>query len=189
MLENSFLEKMQTRAAPTLTREAFSLLYEETHLIVFRYIYSMYNAPKEDIEDLTAETYWKAWRARKRFSGSHSAAVGWLLKIAKRLVIDKFRQNKTRGYTLDIHDVILTTSDLLPEESALLQENMTILFNAMENLPIQQREILILRYVLGWRVKEIGEHLQIAENTISVTIRRTLSKLKVNMSDCMETKL
>lgn len=177
---------MQTRVAPNLTREAFSQLYEESHLIVYRYIYSMYNGPKEDIEDLTAETFWRAWKARKRFSGSRSAAVGWLIKIAQRLVIDTYRKNKTRGFALNISDLSLAAPDISPEEKALYRENAAYLLAAMQELPIDQREVLILRYVLGWRVKDIGEHMGIPENTISVTIRRTLQKLKTTITQQMD---
>jgi DNA-directed RNA polymerase specialized sigma24 family protein len=43
---------------------------------------------------------------------------------------------------------------------------------------VEQREILVLRYVLGWPVKRIGEYLGILENTVSVSIRRSLQRLR-----------
>ncbi|MCL4258976.1 MAG: sigma-70 family RNA polymerase sigma factor, partial [Anaerolineales bacterium] len=40
------------------------------------------------------------------------------------------------------------------------------------------REILTLRYSLGWQVKEIAAHMGMTESHISVTIHRTLTKLR-----------
>ena len=50
----------------------------------------------------------------------------------------------------------------------------------MENLSDQNREILVLRYLLGWKVKDIGNHLELKENTVSVYIRRSLSQIREN---------
>jgi RNA polymerase sigma factor (sigma-70 family) len=48
----------------------------------------------------------------------------------------------------------------------------------LNKLPIQHKEILVLRYILGWRVKDIAAHLQMSENNVSATIRRKLKKLQ-----------
>ena len=66
-------------------REAFVRLYDRAHLMVFRYIYGMYGGPMQDVEDLTAETFLRAWGARDRFTGDEEAAIGWLFQIARRL--------------------------------------------------------------------------------------------------------
>jgi RNA polymerase sigma factor (sigma-70 family) len=48
----------------------------------------------------------------------------------------------------------------------------------LHTLSSQHREILVLRYLLNWRVKEIAEHLEMKENTVSVYIRRALKQLR-----------
>jgi RNA polymerase sigma factor (sigma-70 family) len=50
-------------------------------------------------------------------------------------------------------------------------------------LPEQQREMLVLRHMVGWQVKEIAVHMQIPANTVSVTIRRLLASLRQNWPD------
>ena len=171
---------MLRKQAPYNNPQDFSLLYEHAHLIVFRYIYSLRGGPKEIVEDLTAETFWRAWRRRKSFQGDQKAAVGWLLKIARRLVIDEYRRQKVRGFSEDIEEFILPDNGKSPEEQAANQEQLATLMDMLSQLPVQQREMLTLRYILGWRVKDIGAHMEIAENTVSVTIKRTLDKLRAN---------
>ena len=81
---------------PLQSVEAFDQLYQSTHLIIFRYIYGLHGGSQEDVEDLTANTFTRAWKARSRFNGDPSAAIGWLLKIARNLVIDDYRRRKIR---------------------------------------------------------------------------------------------
>lgn len=169
---------MPGRKAPYEDPQAFSQLYELVHLNVFRYIYSLHGGPQQDVEDLTAETFWRAWRARRRFQGDQKAALSWLLQIARRLVIDQFRRQKVRGYNSDIEEIQLPSNDLGPESRAELKQDMLTLIQTMQMLPLQQREILTLRYIFEWRVKDIGEYIGMAENTVSVNIRRSLNKLQ-----------
>jgi RNA polymerase sigma-70 factor (ECF subfamily) len=131
-----------------------------------------------EVEDLTAETFVRAWKARRRFSGSEKAALGWLLKIARNLVIDAHRRQKTRGFSQDIEKMIIPADDPDPEKQMLVREQVKMLWLLLNNLPEQQREILVLRYILGWRVQDIGSHLGIKENTVSVTIRRAIKRLR-----------
>lgn len=158
--------------------DAFTALYERTHLIVFRYIYALHGEPQEDAEDLWHETYMRAWRSRHRFSGSEAAALGWLLRIARNLVIDKHRHHQRYPISnLSDTETFSGDSDETPENLIVLQEQYQVLWKMLDGLSEQQREMVILRYIVGWRVKEIAAHLQIPENTISVNLRRVLAKL------------
>jgi RNA polymerase sigma-70 factor (ECF subfamily) len=158
--------------------DSFQHLYERCHLIVFRFIYGLHGGPTEEVEDLTAEVFIKAWKSRHRFRGSEQAALGWLLKIARNLVIDSHRRQKFRGFSSDIEHHIITSNELNPEEHLQLREQTKILWSLLQTLTDRQREILVLRYILGWRVKDISHHLEMKENTVSVTIRRALKHLQ-----------
>jgi DNA-directed RNA polymerase specialized sigma24 family protein len=37
--------------------------------------------------------------------------------------------------------------------------------------------MLVLRYLVGWRINRIAEHLGVPENTVSVTLRRVIDRL------------
>ncbi|HBX68532.1 MAG TPA: hypothetical protein DEH25_03885, partial [Chloroflexi bacterium] len=53
--------------------EAFQKLYAQRYLTVYRFIYGLHGGPSEDVEDLTAETFVRAWKARRRFRGTERA--------------------------------------------------------------------------------------------------------------------
>ncbi|HTX91193.1 MAG TPA: sigma-70 family RNA polymerase sigma factor [Anaerolineales bacterium] len=156
----------------------FTVFYERTHLPVFRYLYGLTGGPREDVEDLTAESFTRAWRARHTFQGDEAAALGWLLKIARRLVIDDYRRRKARPVTEGDIPNLHVGSDPQPEEAAVQGEDQERIWSLLTTLPDGPREILALRYLLGWRVNRIAEYLEMPENTVSVTINRTLERLR-----------
>jgi RNA polymerase sigma factor (sigma-70 family) len=58
------------------------------------------------------------------------------------------------------------------------REQIAILWHLLGTLPDDIREMLVLRYLLGWQVKQIAAHLEQSENNVSVTIRRALKSLQ-----------
>ena len=166
------------QSAPLNAPASFSALYERTHLSIFRYLYGLTGGPQEDVEDLTAEAFIRAWRARRSFQGDDQAALGWLMKIARRQVIDDYRRRKARPVTDGNIPDELPTTEPHPEEIVLVGEEQQILLSLLQALPEEPREILVLRYLLGWRVNQVACYLEIPENTVSVTIYRTLERLR-----------
>jgi len=155
--------------------DVFASVYEKNRLSVFRYIYSLIGDSSDDAEDLTAETFIRAWKARGRFEGDADSAIGWLLGIAKRLVIDDYRRKLVRKSTS--RQVNLMTNSTAEETVLALQQQQKLLL-LLSNLPVDQREILVLRYVLSWRVNQIAAHLGMSENNVSVSIHRLLAALR-----------
>ena len=153
---------------------SFRALYELNRLPVFRYVYALTGGSQDDAEDLTAETFLRAWKARHQFQGEMELAIGWLIGIAKRLVIDEYRRTvrETRNLSTDLD------SESTPEQTAIQEEQQKFLLRLVADLPDEHREIVVLRYLLGWRVNDIARHMGASENRVSVTLHRTLSRLR-----------
>ena len=181
-----WLWKENEHAIPTA--DAFSRLYEETHLIVFRYVFALSGGPPQEAEDLTAETFARAWRARHDFRGSNHARLGWLLQIARNLAIDLSRRRKVRNVAEDVPFERLVDPNLLPEMDVITREQITILWRMLGTLAEDVREMLVLRYILGWQVRQIAVHLGLNENTVTVTIKRTLKSLQRDWPRLQEQK-
>jgi len=174
---------------PLVNTDVFRQFYEQHYLSVFRYVYGLHGAPIEDVEDLTAETFARAWKARRSFEGEPlTTGVGWLLRIAKRLVIDQYRRNQTHIQVVNEFPEDVPLIAPTPENLVQKSESYRQLWSLMNQLPARQREILVLRYFLDWRVNQIGEYLNIPENTASVTIRRSLQQLQQEWSEEKEEK-
>jgi RNA polymerase sigma-70 factor (ECF subfamily) len=167
---NLFRPQNSSIASPA----SFRALYELNRLPVFRYVYALTGGSQDDAEDLTAETFLRAWKARNQFHGEMGSAIGWLIGIAKRLVVDNYRRTVRANRDLPVD---LPREDT-PEQTAIQEEQQKFLLCLVADLPEEQREIVILRYLLGWRVHEIARHTGASENKISVSLHRTLSKLR-----------
>jgi RNA polymerase sigma-70 factor, ECF subfamily len=175
---------MRVSPPPLLDQEAFSNLFSRTHLIIYRFIYGIHGGPVEEVEDITCDTYFKAWKARASFSGDDHDALCWLFTIARRLVIDAHRRNMAHSNSLTVEidsqelQAMLSSSQCTPEEQVSDREQFIQIWQALQNLADEKREIIVLRYMLGWKVKEIAELLGKEENTISVIIRRCMDEIR-----------
>jgi RNA polymerase sigma-70 factor (ECF subfamily) len=154
--------------------------------MVFRYVYGLSGGPAQEAEDLTAETYARAWKTRLHFNGNEQAALGWLLRIARNLAIDLSRRRKVRDVDEDINVELLLDPSLTPESDVIVREQMAILWKMLNTLSEEVREMVVLRYMLGWQVKQIAEYLEMTENNVSVTIRRALKSLQRDWSQSQE---
>lgn len=135
-------------------------------------MYGLLGGPQQDVEDITAETFLKAWHARNQFEGDHEAAVSWLLTIARNQVIDRYRAQQRQAVMIWLEDVDLAASDASPEQQVIENEQWEQLQTIAQTLTDQQREMLVLRYFLSWRVKQIAAQMGMTENTVSVNLRR-----------------
>lgn len=162
--------------------KTFSHFYESCHLVVFRYIYGMTGGPVQEVEDLTAKSFFRAWKKRSQFQGSEQAAIGWLLTIARHMVFDAYRRRKVHpqveleGNWSDHYSYTQATT----KSRILEREQFRIVWQLIQGLCPEQREILILRYMLGWQVKEIARLTNSSENSISVNLYRTMKKIQQN---------
>lgn len=157
----------------------FAVMYEHNRSSVFRYIYSLGGGTSDDAEDLTAETFIRAWKARHRFDGDMDLAISWLLGIARRLVIDDYRRKLVRK-TVSLPSSLKANSTT--EEDVLVLQQKQQLLHLLNDLPVDQREILVLRYTLDWHVNQIAAHMGMSENNVSVIIHRTLAVLREQWS-------
>jgi RNA polymerase sigma-70 factor, ECF subfamily len=165
------------RSALLAQPDDFARFYEQSHLSVFRYIMVLCAGNQAEAEDITAEAFFRAWEKRSQFSGSPSAALGWVIAIARNILIDQRRS-----------EIAHPAEDSLEEEEAepgtgieamlIGNEQIQQILDAMQSLPFAQHNLLTLRYVLNWQVKVIAAHLGMTENTVSVNLRRALAKVQ-----------
>jgi RNA polymerase sigma-70 factor (ECF subfamily) len=164
-----------------LAEQAFASFYEEAHLSVFRYVMVLCAGDQIEAEDITADAFYRAWEKRSQFAGSRQAALGWVIAIARNLLIDNRRSAGVRPLDVELEDDIAVPSSSI-EDLLVDDEQFQQILEAIRDLPFPHGDILTLRYVLGWRVKTIAEHLGLAENTVSVNLRRAVANVQRRLS-------
>jgi len=143
-----------------------------------------------DAEEVTQDTFVRAYRGLARFRGDSSLAT-WLHRITVNLARNRywyfFRRRRHDSLSLDCpvgEDGEATVADLMADESAdPVQENVKIEFTeaverCMEQLDPCYREILKLRNVQDLSYDEIAERLELNVGTVKSRIARARERLR-----------
>ncbi|MCL6587647.1 MAG: RNA polymerase sigma factor SigX [Anoxybacillus sp.] len=159
----------------------FDELYEKYHQDLFQFLFYMVRN-REQAEDLVQEVYIKVLRSYDRFEGRSSEKT-WLLSIAKHVAIDFFR--KQRSFRAKLMNAWKVQDDkaLLPEEIAVQREEIQLMYRCLGNCTIDQRLVVVLRFIQGLSVAETAETLGWTESKVKTTQHRALKRLKQQMEE------
>ncbi len=126
-------------------------------------------------EDLTADTFLKAWKQIDNFDWKHTR--GWLYKIARNNLTDHWRRKKTLALN---EDGALSIVDEKPPHDEVLdkKEQYRRIIKALANLPHEMKSVVSLRFLQGYSVRETSEALELSEANVRVIQYRALKKLK-----------
>ncbi|MFL6157346.1 MAG: sigma-70 family RNA polymerase sigma factor [Marmoricola sp.] len=139
-------------------KEAFGQLYDHYQPSVYRFLY--YRVGSMTLaEDLTAETFFRALRSMHSFRWQGKDFGAWLMTIARNLTADHFKAGRTRlEQTTEDMQTLDTTSES-PEIEVLSSLTNEALLRALGELPTEQRECLIMRFLQGLSIAETAEIL------------------------------
>ncbi len=149
---------------------------------VFSYI-MMIVRDRHLAEDVFQDTFIKVIQTLKRGTyNDEGKFLPWVLRIAHNLIIDHFRRVKRMpvvngGDDFDIFS-ILTLSQVNAEDKLTKRQIRSDVRKAIENLPIEQREVLIMRYYIDMSFKEIADTTNCSINTALGRMRYALINLK-----------
>ncbi len=138
--------------------EAFGQLYDHYHVSVYRFLY--YRVGSVTLaEDLTSETFFRALRSMSSFRWQGKDFGAWLMTIARNLTTDHFKAGRTRleQTTEDMGTLDTTTEG--PEGAVLAQLTNEALLEALGQLPTEQRECLVMRFLQGLSIAETADVL------------------------------
>jgi len=157
----------------------FALLTERHRRELQVHCYRML-ANYEDAQDLTQETFLRAWNKRESFRG-HAALRTWLYRIATNACLD-FLEKRTpvRSELPDPDSEVLYLQPypdrMLPEdpqESVVARETIELAFIvAVQHLPPRQRAVFILRDVLGWPASKAADALDLTVASVTSALQR-----------------
>jgi len=129
-------------------------------------------------EDLVQEAFWRILRFRETFDENYSFKA-WLYRISRNLYIDRMRREKNRT-EIAIEYIGEQEDEKAPTgyDAAVNQDDRERLRSALEALPHEQREVLVLARYKGLGFKAVGEILGCSEGTAKVRAFRALQALR-----------
>ena len=160
-------------------KEAFGLLYDHYQPSVYRFLF--YRTRSQTLaEDLTSETFFRALRSMNSFRWQGKDFGAWLMTIARNLTMDHYKAGRTR--------LEMTTEDMTPHDDTTEGPEATViagltnevLLKALTELPDEQRECLIMRFLQGLSIAETAKALDRSDGAVKqLQLRgvRNLAKL------------
>jgi RNA polymerase sigma-70 factor, ECF subfamily len=157
--------------------DAFGELYERYVNKIYNYIYYR-TGSAADAEDLTARVFMRALQNIDGYEDRGYAFSAWLYRIAHNLVANWHRDNSRRP-TIGIDDLAQWhVSGKGPEDMTALLEDRAALLEAIERLPTDRRELLLLKFVDQLSNAEIGDVMGRSEGAVKSLYHRTLQSLR-----------
>lgn len=159
---------------------AFALLYKEYYVPIYRYIH-LRTKNREQTEDLTQDVFLKIYRTLGSIDPQVSSPIGYFYTIAKNTLIDFWRKKST-GSTVSDDELMLQVADPTPDalDAASLKEQSSLLYECLDELTEEQREVISLRFIQELSTAEVAAQLGKKETAIrQLQVRglRTLSKI------------
>ncbi len=159
--------------------DAFGMLYDHYHTSVYRFLY--YRVGSVALaEDLTSETFFRALRSMGSFRWQGKDFGAWLMTIARNLATDHFKAGRTRleyaTEDMGAHD----SATEGPEASVLASLTNDALLTALKELPTEQQECLVMRFLQGLSIAETAKVLGRSDGAVKqLQLRgvRNLAKL------------
>ena len=133
---------------------------------------------EEDAKDVVQEAYLRAFKSFGGFHGSNGRA--WLLTIVRNTSYTLLKKNRAADLTTTFDEEIHAASDESASPAIIVEhaEDAELVTKAMDELPAEFREILVLRHQEGLSYKEIADIAQIPPGTVMSRLARARAKLR-----------
>lgn len=153
--------------------------YDKNKDKIFSYFY--YNLKDSSLaEDLTSETFLKWYEKFDRYDSNYEFST-WIFTIARNNLIDYYRKTK-QDISLDENEE-LSNSELISYEENFskkidIEIQMKDIYMALSQIPVEQKEIILMKYLSELSTKEISDLSWKTEANIRKIISRWLKKIE-----------
>jgi RNA polymerase sigma-70 factor (ECF subfamily) len=149
-------------------KNQFAELMGRYERIILGYLLPMLNYHRQDTEDVCSEVWIRAYQKLGSYKPKYKF-LSWIYQVARHVCVDHLRRNKKRELSLDLQE---------PSYEKLIQDGGQDVFSRadltriLEKLRPQDREMLVLRYLQGFSVDEIGQLHNLRGPQVSVRLTR-----------------
>lgn len=173
-------ERRLVERAIARDQNAFAELYDRHVVRVYRHIYYLVNDARE-AEDLTAQTFLKAWEAIDRYKERGAPIVAWLLRIAHNLTISYLRSKREHS---DLDETFVDQKrGGNPEEVLEQSSDERSVRQAVLRLREEQRQVIMLRFVEEMDYREVAAVIGKSVPAVRVIQHRALGNLRKLMQE------
>lgn len=169
--------------------EAFGQIYELFIDSIYSYVLGLVGRPV-DAEDITAGLFLDLLEKIDRFSWRGAGFEAWLFRMARNDVIDHFRRTKRSSREIELSEAINPPATDRIEQIAEAEWDQRKLLWAIRQLSEDQQQVVLLKLMVNFSNRQIGEVISKSEGAVKALQFRALKALRIileeNQSDHLE---
>ncbi len=155
---------------------SFGKIFTFYHKRIYSFCMSLHQSPDE-AEETVQKVFVALWEQRGQIDESKPLGE-YLYSIARYMIYREFRRKVYKKAVFDHFTFNSPEANNSTKDEVLFNELLTFLESQIERLPERQREIIRLSRYEGLTYRQVGEKLNITENTVDTQIRRALDFLR-----------
>jgi len=167
--DNRLMEEVKTGKV-----EKLAVLFEKYHVQLFNFFLRL-TANRGISEDLVQDVFMRILKYRKTYRGQSKFTV-WMYQIARNAHIDHLRKSKGELPLDDQWDDV-TEPDPSPAARLEMGEDIELVRQALAQLPLKKREVLVLSRFQGMKYREIAELFGCQIGTVKAHVHRAIKEL------------
>jgi RNA polymerase sigma-70 factor (ECF subfamily) len=160
--------------------EAFGCLYRRYVDPIYRYLLARLGESKE-AEDLTEDVFFRAFQALGTYRERGWPFSAFLYQVAKNVLIDHYRSQKPETWPAIPAPALESLRPL--DEHVIRDEQIQDLRKAMEEIPLNYREVIILRIILAMPTSVVANWMNLTEGATRVLLHRALASLRGRLQE------
>ena len=164
-------ERLLVEAAQRDPRR-FAELYELHFHRVYAYV-SRRVQSREEAEDLTADVFHHALAKIKSFEWRGAPFAAWLFRIAGNAIADRWKRASRESSD--------PPPEQVDEKSMKEVEQRAALHELVQELPVEQRRVVVMRFVEQKSIREIAQEIRKTEGAVKQLQFRALQNLRARM--------
>ena len=173
----------QSRVFSRLARTTVTADFESVYETELPRIYNFFRYRIGDdqvAEDLTGETFEKAWRNRERYRADIASFSTWLFALARRVAADYYRKRRP---TVRLDEASLISGSEGIEDTAQERAEFAQLAGLLARLADRERELVALKYGAGLTNRAIARLTGLSETNVSTILSRITAQLRAQWKD------
>jgi RNA polymerase sigma-70 factor (ECF subfamily) len=175
LVERNEMEQLVARAQEG-DRDALEELYLQHFDRIYSYLH-LTVGNRHDAEDLTTQTFLRMLESISGFRWGNAPFSAWLFRIAHNLAVDHFRSRRRWQPEEEVPEPPGAV-ELSAEEEAIRALASQSMFDLIEQLSNEQRQVLILKFVFDFSNAEAATVLDKTEGAIKSLQHRALASLQ-----------
>jgi len=168
---------------------AWGELVDSTADDIFRMAVS-FTRNRTEAEDLTQEVFLKLWQNLNRYLAGSSFRA-WAFRVARNLFVDAYRRSREQRKATWVDPEFLETlpggDD--PHTGAVRRQRLELARAALERLPEELTQLILLRDFSDWSYEELAEQLELPLGTVKSRLNRARRELAAMVAMQMASRM